>query len=117
MFVSVDRFVPENMASLGKTVGKIKQYISLFLHVSEDENVFFCEKKVSYIRLLDFILSVMIVSWMCLLLGSLLSQHEPCGSSWSLSVLSLLLFNGQNTGLLESEWKYSNKGNTRLSDT
>lgn len=41
---------------------------------------------------------------MCLV-HSLLSQPEPCGSSWSLSVFPLLPFNGKNLGLLESRWK------------
>lgn len=53
------------------------------------------------------IISILITTLMCWLLYSLLSQPEPCGSSWSLSVFSFLPSNGKNPGLLESKWRLS----------
>lgn len=40
------------------------------------------------------------------LLCSLLSQPEPCGSSWSVSVFSIFSFNGKNPWVLESECRF-----------
>lgn len=117
------RFLPENMASLGNTVGEQLSPVpvvvwlysitiirhSVYIRRATDKDII-SHADMNIAKICHAIVYYLVTCWPLFLTAcvdaSLLSQSESGGSSWTFGLFSLLSFNGKESGLLESKWRF-----------